>query len=349
MHPRAGYRVQRWKGGWMPVGYVLRRLGVFVLVMWVAATVNFVIPRLSPADPIKEALLKVSSMGAGQAGMDVLTKSFSERFGLDQPVWKQYLNYLTDLLRGNLGYSITFFPAQVDDMILTALPWTIVLVGLATLLTFALGTVLGGFMGWGRTPRAIRVLSTPLLTMSAIPYYLLGLILIYLFAFLTHTFPLGGGYTVGLTPEVSGPFLIDALRHAFLPALSIVLADLGFWALAMRGMMVTVQGEDFMTLAEAKGLHPNRVFTRYGMRNAILPQMTALALSIGRVVSGAILVEVVFSYPGVGNLLYQAIRTFDYFVIYGVAFMVIVAIGLATLFLDLLLPVLDPRITYGKS
>ena len=125
-----------------------------------------------------------------------------------------------------------------------------------------------------------------------------------------------------------------------------MLADLGGWALGMRGMMVTVQGEDFMTLAEAKGLNPSRIFMRYGVRNAILPQITSLALSLGRVVSGAILVEIVFGYPGVGNLLYQAIRSFDYFVIYGVAFMVIVAIGLATLILDLLLPVLDPRITY---
>ena len=145
-----------------------------------------------------------------------------------------------------------------------------------------------------------------------------------------------------MTPE----FLGDALRHAILPALSIVLADMGGWALGMRGMMVTVQGEDFMTLAEAKGLNPGRIFLRYGVRNAILPQFTSLALSMGRVVSGAILVEIVFAYPGVGNLLYQAIRSFDYFVIYGVAFMLIVAIGLATLILDLMLPVLDPRIAY---
>jgi peptide/nickel transport system permease protein len=231
-------------------------------------------------------------------------------------------------------------------MILNALPWTIILVGVATLITFAVGTVLGAFMAWPRVPGVVRVLGPPLLTLSAIPYYLLGLILIYLFAFVTKAFPLGGGYSVGLTQNWSLAFLLDALRHAILPALSIVLADMGGWALGMRGMMVTVQGEDFMTLAEAKGLNPNRVFLRYGVRNAILPQITSLALSLGRVVSGAVLVEVVFAYPGVGNLLYRAIRTFDYFAIYGVVFMVIVAIGLATLILDLLLPVLDPRITY---
>ena len=155
-------------------------------------------------------------------------------------------------------------------------------------------------------------------------------------------FPLGGGYSVGLTVDWSPPFLVDAAKHAILPALSIVLADLGFWALGMRGMMVTVQGEDYMTLAEAKGLIPRRIFLRYGVRNAILPQITSLALSIGRVVSGAMLVEIVFGFPGVGTLLFQAIRSFDYFVIYGVVFMVIVAIGLATLILDLMLPVARP-------
>ena len=330
----------------MPVGYVLRRVGVFVLVLWAAATINFAIPRLSPADPIKEALLKVTTMGAAQGGMEDLTRTFTTRFGLDQPLWKQYLNYITDLAQFNLGISISFFPAGVTDMILVALPWTILLVGLATLITFAIGTVLGAFMAWPNVPRAVSVLGPPLLTLSAIPYYLLGLILIYLLAFLLKVFPLGGGYSVGLAPDWSPAFLVDAGKHAILPALSIVLADLGGWALSMRAMMVTVKGEDFMALAEAKGLNPGRIFLRYGVRNAILPQITSLALSLGRVVSGAILVEIVFAYPGVGNLLYQAIRSFDYFVIYGVAFMVIVAIGLATLILDLLLPALDPRINY---
>ncbi len=330
----------------MPVAYILRRLGVFILVIWAAATINFAIPRLSPVDPIKEALLQVTSMGASQAGMEELTKSFAARFGFDQPVWKQYLNYLVDSAQGNLGFSLAFFPSRVSDLILAALPWTIVLVGVATLISFAVGTILGAFMAWPKAPWSVRIIGPPLLTMSAIPYYLLGLILIYLFAFVIKAFPLGGGYTVGLTPGLNLSFLVDAARHSILPAFSIVLADVGGWALGMRGMMITVQGEDFMTLAEAKGLKPGRVFLRYGVRNAILPQVTSLALSMGRVVSGAVLVEVVFAYPGVGGLLYQAIRTFDYFVIYGVAFMVIVAIGLATLILDLTLPVLDPRITY---
>lgn len=331
----------------MPLSYVARRLGVFVVVVWVAATVNFAIPRLSPVNPIREALLQVTSMGASQAGMDVLIKTFAARFGLDQPLWKQYLNYLFDSLRGEFGYSITFFPTRVIDMIAIALPWTIVLIAVATLISFAIGTILGAFLAWPRVPTLVQLLGPPLLTLSAIPYYLLGLILIYIFAFVLKLFPLGGGYTVGTAPAFTAAFLLDALRHSILPALSIVLADLGGWALSMRGMMITVQGEDYMTLAEAKGLHDGRVFLRYAVRNAILPQATSLALSMGRVVSGAVLVEVVFAYPGVGNLLYQAIRTFDYFVIYGIVFMVIVAIGLATVVLDLILPMLDPRIVYS--
>jgi peptide/nickel transport system permease protein len=211
----------------MHVGYVLRRVGVFFLVIWAAATINFAIPRLSPTDPIKEALLQVTTMGASQSGMDVLTKTFAARFGLDQPVWKQYLNYLVDLAQLNLGFSISYFPGRVGDMILVALPWTIVLVGVATILTFAIGSVLGAFMAWTHTPGVVRVLAAPLLTLSAIPYYLLGLILIYLFAFVIKVFPLGGGYSVGLAVDWSPPFLVDALKHAILPALSNVLADLG--------------------------------------------------------------------------------------------------------------------------
>ncbi len=331
----------------MALNYVLRRLGVFLIVIWAAATINFVIPRLSPVNPVQEALIQLTSMGgASQGNMTNLVKSFEAQFGLDQPLWKQYVTYLWDSVRGDFGFSITFFPTRVIDMIAISLPWTIVLISVSTLLTFVVGTVLGAFIAWPKVPSVVQVVGPPLLTLSAIPYYLLGLILVYLFAFVLKVFPLGGGYNVGTSPSWTLAFVLDAVHHAILPALSIVLADLGGWALSMRGMMITVQGEDFITLAEAKGLKEGRIFLRYGMRNAILPQFTSLALAIGRVVSGAILVEVVFAYPGVGNLLYQAIRTFDYFVIYGIVFIVIVAIGVATLVLDLLLPVLDPRISY---
>jgi peptide/nickel transport system permease protein len=334
----------------MTLDYLLKRLGIFVVVIWVAATVTFLIPRISPTNPVRERLLAaVQSGGAGMQGMDDVVKAYEARFGLDQPLWIQYLRYLGDLARLDFGQSITRFPNRVSDMILIALPWTIVLIAVSTLMGFVLGTLLGALMGWPKAPPFFGALATPLLTLSAIPFYLLGLVLVYLFAFSLQVFPLGGGYQIGTEPRWSTDFLLDALSHSILPALSIVLSSMGAWALAMRGMMVTVQGEDFMTLAEAKGLSDRRIFLRYGLRNAILPQTTALALALGQIVSGSVLVEVVFGYPGVGTLLYQSIRQFDYFIIYGIVFMLIVALGLATLILDLALPLLDPRISYQRN
>jgi peptide/nickel transport system permease protein len=281
--------------------------------------------------------------------MEKVVAAYEAKFGLDQPLWKQYLVYLGDMARFDFGVSITRFPTRVSAMLLSALPWTLVLVTVSTLLAFVVGTLFGALLAWPRAPRIIRALAPPLLTLSAIPYYLLGLILIYFLAFSWRLFPLGGGYDIGATPGWRWSFIGDAMRHSILPALSIVLASVGFWALGMRGMLVTVQGEDYVTLAEAKGLKPWRIFSRYALRNAILPQTTALALALGHVASGAVLVEVVFGYPGVGSLLFQSIRTFDYTVIYGITFLVIVAIGVATLMLDVLLPVLDPRITYRRG
>jgi peptide/nickel transport system permease protein len=331
----------------MTVGYVLRRLGVFLIIVWVAATINFVIPRLAPANPIREKLLQALSFGgAGKIDMERLVKTYEEKFGLNQPLWKQYLSYMSDIIRFDLGVSIANFPSKVIDIILRALPWTIGLLLVATLVAFVVGTLLGALAAWPKTPLITQLLLAPLMTLSSIPFYLLGLILLYLLAFTLKLFPLSGGYQVGAMPNLSWNFILDVLRHSTLPALTIVLASLGSWAIGMRGMLISGLGEDYITFAEAKGLKGREIFLRYALRNALLPQTTALALSLGYIVSGAVLVEVVFGYPGVGTVLYQAIQRFDYFVIYGVVIMLILAIGFATLVIDLLYPLLDPRITY---
>jgi peptide/nickel transport system permease protein len=185
--------------------------------------------------------------------------------------------------------------------------------------------------------------------MSSVPYYLLGLIVMYIFAFKLKWLPLGGGSQYGTMPSLSWTFIIDVVQHAILPALSMVIAGIGFWALSMRGMMVTTLGEDYVMLAEARGLSPRRIFFRYAMRNAILPQTTGLALSAGTILSGSLLVEVIFRYPGMGSVLYRAITSFDFFMIYGVVFFVVLTVGLATLMLDLIYPFLDPRIRYSRQ
>ncbi len=335
----------------MRIDYVLKRFGIFLVIVWFAATLNFVLPRLSPINPVRERLIQQSVTGGYmQAGYQEMAREFEAKFGLDKPLWQQYLTYLSDLARLNFNYSISNYPKTVLSIMGDALPWTIALLSVTTLLAFALGSFLGALLAWPRAPRFIYYLLPPLLTMSAIPYYILGLVLLYIFAFRTKWFPIFGGYTAGTIPNWSNPaFWGDVLRHAFLPALSIILAAIGFWALGMRAMMITTEGEDYMLFAEAKGLKGSTLFLRYAVRNALLPQATSLALSLGHILSGAILVEVVFGYPGIGTTLYHAIRETDYFVIQGIVFGVIVSIGLATFILDLTYPLLDPRITYRRA
>ena len=333
----------------MSLDYLIRRIGVFLIVVWAGATINFFLPRLAPVNPIRERLLQaVSFGGAGKTDMEAVVRTYEARFGLDQPLWKQYLRYMGDVARLDFGVSIANFPSRASDIILRALPWTLGLLTIATLIAFALGTLLGALLAWPRSPAALHYLSAPFLALSAIPYYLLGLVLVFILGFSLRAFPLGGGFTLGTLPGPSLSYAIDVIYHSIVPALSIVLSSVGFWALSMRGMMVTVQGEDYVNYAEARGLKSRDIFLRYALRNALLPQTTALALAMGYVVSGAVLVEVVFAYPGVGTVLYRAVQTFDYFVIYGVVVMVILAIALATLILDLVYPLLDPRIAYQR-
>ena len=330
--------------------YIVKRLGLFLLVIWLAATVNFILPRLSGSDPIREKLLQQALTGGYvQAGMQEMVEEYQRKFGLDKPLWQQYLQYLVDMSRFELNYSISNYPKTVVSIIGEALPWTIGLLGTTTLFAFLLGSFLGALLGWPRAPRWLQYLLPPLLTLSAVPFYLLGLVLLYFLAFLAKMFPIFGGYTAGTIPAATLGFWLDVLRHSTLPALAIVLSSLGGWALGMRAMMVTTTGEDFVTFAEAKGLKGSTIFLRYAVRNALLPQITALVLTLGHILSGAVLTEVVFSYPGIGTVLYRAIREYDYFLIQGIIFALIVSIALATLFLDMIYPILDPRITYRRA
>jgi peptide/nickel transport system permease protein len=334
----------------MPAEYLVRRVGVFLLIAWLAATLNFFLPRLTGQDPVRVKLLQQAQLGGHvQAGIAELVREYDRRFGLDRPLWAQYLSFLRDAARLDFNYSIANYPRTVNDMIAEALPWTVALLGTTTVVSFALGTFLGALLGWPRAPRWMRWLMPPLWGLHAIPFFLLGLILIYLFAFRFPVLPMFGGYSAGAFPALTPAFVADLVRHAILPALSIVLVATGGWALSMRGMMVTTQGEDYVTFAEAKGLRPFTIFFRYCVRNALLPQATSLALALGQIVSGAVLVEVIFGYPGIGTVLFQAIRENDHFLIQGIVFTVIVALGLATLILDAVYPLLDPRISYRKA
>lgn len=332
----------------MTLEYFLKRLLQFVAIAFLAATINFFFPRMSGQDPIRQKLIQLQAQGVNVASEDVagLVDTYTRKFGLDRPLWQQYLTYLGDMARLDFGVSISDYPATVLSILGRALPWTVGLLLSATLISFAIGTFVGALLAWDKAPYFLRVIFPAFFTFSAVPFYLMGIVLLYLFAFRIPLFPLFGGFGTQAIPNLSMEFAMDVLHHSFLPALSIVLAQVGFWAMGMRSMMVTIQGEDYMLQAEAKGLNNQRIFYRYAMRNAILPQITGLALSLGTIISGAILVEVVFSYPGVGSVLLKAVRGFDWFVIQGVVFLIILSVAFTMLVIDLIYPLLDPRISY---
>jgi peptide/nickel transport system permease protein len=330
----------------MRLAYIARRFGVLLLIVWLAATLNFFLPRLSGQDPVRAKLLQQAALGGYvQSGIEEMTREYERRFGLDKPLWRQYLTYLCNVSRFDFNYSIANYPRTVGELIADAAPWTIGLLGTTTLLSFAIGTLLGALLAWPRAPPWMQWLMPPLWALHAIPFFLLGLILTFQLPLL----PIFGGYSVGAVPTFSWRFAWDVFQHALLPALSITLVSTGGWALGMRGMMVTTMGEDYVLFAEAKGLKASTVFLHYCVRNAVLPQVTALALALGQILSGAVLVEVIFGYPGIGTLLYQAIRESDHFVIQGIVFIVIVALGFTTFVLDVIYPRLDPRISYRRA
>jgi peptide/nickel transport system permease protein len=327
---------------------ILKRLLLMVVVLWAAASLNFILPRLTDRNPIEERLAQALAEGGGSAtGIELMVEAYQERFGLERPLWEQYMGSLWDALTLDLGVSITYFPTRVSTMVLDALPWTIGLLGTATLVSFILGTILGALTVWSSAPRWIHALVPVAMVLAAIPFYLIGLVLIYVFVYILRWFPSGGGFGVTTIPSLSFDFLLEILYHSLLPGLSIVLAATGIWALSMRGMMVTVQGQDYMTFAKAKGLKGWRMFWRYAVRNAITPQVTTLVLAFGQVVTGAVLVERVFGYPGLGNLLYDAVKLVDYFLIYGCVYVLILTVGVSLMLLDLMYPLLDPRIRSG--
>ena len=335
----------------MSKAFILRRFGLFLLVVWAAATVNFFIPRLGTGrDPIREKLGQLAASGGlRQEGVEAMVKAYQAKFGLDKPLYIQYYNYLADTLSLDLGYSLANYPARVGQMIGNAMPWTIGLLLVATLIGFAAGTLMGALAAWPGAPTAVRRSIFPLMTLSAIPPYLLGLVVLYLLGLKLELFPLSGGYSPGTLASHSLSFYLDVLHHSILPALAIVLQAVGFWAIGMRGMMVSTVGEDFITLAEANGLRSATIFFRFALRNAFLPQFTSLGLSLAFAVTGQIIVEVIFAYPGIGTLLFQAIQASDYTVINGVVFITILSIGLVTMLMDFAYPLLDPRISHRGS
>ena len=330
-------------------GYLIKRLAMFFLTVWLGLTLMFIVPRLAPGDPVSAMVSRLTAQAGRVEQSEQIIQAWRARFGLDAPLPIQYVRYLFNACRFDLGYSMAYFPSTVDEMVTRAMPWTIGLLSLATIFSFTIGNAVGALLGWRPTPKVLKAVLPFTLCFTSIPAFMLGILLAYVFAFGLRLFPFAGAYSRGVVPQLSWEFVNSVVYHGTLPAFAIIMTSMGHWALGMRAMMVGNAGEDYMILAQAKGLRPSRIFWMYGVRNAVLPQFTSLALSIGGIAGGSIIVEYIFTYPGMGYLLYQGIVNNDYPLIQGIVFILICAVATAVLIIDLAYPLIDPRITYERE
>ena len=310
----------------------------YLFTLWAAITINFFLPRMMKGDAVTQYLARNRNVSPEAA--DALRSLLG--LDTDKSLLQQYIDYWALLLQGDLGVSLLHGLRPVTEVISQALPWTIGLVGFATLVAFAIGTIGGAIVGWRRGSRLDALV--PITTfLSTIPYFWLGLLAIAVFSVNLGWFPIGKAYGVGMSPEWSFEFVGQVIHHGFLPATTIIIASLGGWMLGMRNMMLTVLDEDYVMVAQAKGMPNSRVLWGYAARNAVLPQIQSFALSIGFIVGGTIVMEMVFSYPGVGKLLLDATNAKDYALMQGVFLVITLSVLLANLLADVAYAFLDPR------
>jgi peptide/nickel transport system permease protein len=327
--------------------YLSRKLAWYLGALVVAVFLNFLLPRLIPGNPV-DAI--VATLGRGGAEGDQLRKvyeHYTQAFGLDKPLWDQFILYIKNLFHGDLGISFALYPRPVSSLIGEALPWTIALQIPAILIGWIIGNVLGAIAAYrgGWFDRGAFLGS---LFVSTMPYYCLAILLLYLLAVVVPWLPPSGGYSFGSTPELSMTFISDALQHYWLPFVSLVVVFIGTQAVGMRSMAIYELGSDYVNYGRGLGLR-DRTLVRYIFRNGMLPQITGLAVSIGTLVGGALLTELVFSYPGLGTLLFSSIRTNDYPVFLGIALIITVGVLTANFCVDIAYGIIDPRIRAART
>jgi peptide/nickel transport system permease protein len=320
------------------MSFILRRLSFYVVAAWVALTINFFIPRAMPGNAVQAVMAKFPNLQPSAY------KAIEAMLGVGHPgsLWHQYVSYLDDVAHLNFGTSVSQYPATVSSLLGQTIPWTLTLVGTATVIAFLVGTGLGIVAAWRRGGWVDRALPG-LMFFQAIPYFFLALILLEVLAVSLHLFPIGQGFSQTVTPGWNLPFIGSAVDHSILPAFTIVITSVAGWMLQMRNVMVTTIGEDYVLAGQAKGLPNHRVVLSYAARNAFLPQLQGFGLALGFVVSGALIMEIVFSYPGIGLLLLSAVSSNDYPLMQAIFLVITFAVLLANLIVDLIIVAVDPR------
>ncbi|WP_277212678.1 ABC transporter permease [Isoptericola croceus] len=320
--------------------FVLRRLGFYLLAFWVSITLNFLLPRFMPGDPVSRMFAQSQS----RMTPEQITQ-LQQLFGLDdRPVWRQYVDYLGNIATGQMGISISHFPTPVTEVIAGQIGWTLLLGGTALLVAVVVGNLLGILAAWRRGGMLDSVFPPVLVFVGSFPYFWLAMGALYFFGVMLGWFPLRHAFTAGSAPQWSGQFVADVGMHLVLPALTIVVVSIGGWMLAMRNTMIATNAEDYIVMAEAKGLRPTRIMFRYAARNAMLPAVTSFGMSLGFVVGGALLTEVVFAYPGVGYQLLAAVQGLDYPLMQGIFLTITAAVLFVNFLVDLVYVRLDPRV-----
>ncbi|HLJ34042.1 MAG TPA: ABC transporter permease [Ktedonobacteraceae bacterium] len=328
--------------------HLLRRVGFYLVALWAAVTFNFIIPRLMPGDPAEAYIAKLQTQQVTREQINAIRELFGVNPNI--PIWKQYLDYLNSLLHGNLGIATSQFPSPVVDILRQSLPWTIGLVGAAVILSFLIGTLVGMVIAWRRGSWYDTMVPPILTFLSAVPYFWMALGLVYIFGVGLNWFPTDSGYDVfSVTPGWSSDFILSVVQHAILPVITLVIGSLAGWVLTMRNTMITTLSEDYVLMAQAKGLPERRVMFNYAARNAILPSITSFSISLGLVVSGSLLTEIVFNYPGIGFALYKGVQADDYALVEGCFLVIAIAVLIANFLSDLVYTFLDPRVRRGGS
>jgi peptide/nickel transport system permease protein len=327
--------------------YILRRLGLFVITLWGALTASFFFFRMLPGDPISGIISQLQTRGQYSSidGSQDMVEHYRREFGLDGSLWDQYINYYRKVFTDfDFGPSVLSYPTPATDLILRALPWTLGLIGISTILAWLIGVLLGTLIAWKRKSRWAEWTTNFTLAFNNIPAYFVALMLVIFLAYRIPIFPSSGAYDTSLQPSWTFEFILSAAKYAALPIIATAIVGAAGWLISTRALVISILGEDFLTFASAKGLSPRRVLTSYVLRNAWLPQIAALGMAMGSVVSGNVLIERLFRYPGVGNLLIDSVIIKDVNTAMAVVTLLIVLVLTINLIIDLCLPLIDPRV-----
>lgn len=328
--------------------YFIPRLISYFLVIWLGITVVFFIPRLIPNDPVMKMIDQMRARGSTlePGSMDGIIQDLTQMYGLEGSWLEQYGDMWGRLANGDFGVSFFQFPARVNDLIVTALPWTLGLLLTTTAISWILGNIIGGIAGYYTRKRWSRGLDTIAMVIRPLPYYIFAFMLLLLFAYVVRWFPVSGGASLGALPSFTWDYIKNVIWHSTLPALSLSVLGLTVNFQVMKLLVQNINAEDYVQYARLGGVTDTRIVSKYIIRNALLPQITGLALSLGQIFSGALITEIVFAYPGLGTLLYRAIVNGDYNLIMGITILSIVGITTAILIVDLTYPLFDPRVRY---